>query len=54
MAASFFGPIFHCKELHSLAGNAYNVKAVGAAYTCALSVCDVTKFNNAVDERLRN
>ena len=42
------------KELHSLAGNAYNVKAVAAAYACALSMCDLEKFNTAVEKRHAN
>ena len=42
------------QEMHSLAGNAYNVKAVAAAYACALSMCDLQKFNDAVELRLRS
>ena len=42
------------EEIHSLAGNAFHVKSIAAAYACAFSVCNLTKFNQAMDNRMRS
>jgi len=42
------------EEMHCLAGNAYNVRSVAAAYVCAMAVSDLDKFNQAVEERSKN
>ena len=54
MNQCFWKDGFTFQELHSLGGNSYHVKSVAAAYACALAMCSLEKFNQAMEHRLQS